>query len=71
MIETNSYQCSVGMLCEHLGVTESEAADLMVSSVKIAQDARDEWWRENMQLHPGKSNMSCTCITEVSHTMYR
>lgn len=43
IITCASYQASIPGFIEH-GCTEKEAQELIVRSIQIAQEARDEWW---------------------------
>jgi homocysteine S-methyltransferase len=45
---TASYQASVPGLIKHLGTSESQVKDLVKRSVRLAQDARDEYVAETM-----------------------
>ncbi|KAJ4987331.1 homocysteine S-methyltransferase [Stagonosporopsis vannaccii] len=44
---TASYQASLAGLSKHLNLTEEQGKDVVRKSVKLAQEARDEWIEEN------------------------
>ena len=46
IVTTASYQASLTVMKEELGVSDEEAKRLIVSSVTIAARARDQWWEE-------------------------
>lgn len=47
VVSWNRYQASVLSLTEH-GYSQEEARKLLILSVQLAIDARDEWWSEQL-----------------------
>jgi len=50
ILTTASYQASLRVMKDELGVSDEVARSLIVSSVTIAARARDKWWEENKSL---------------------